>query len=229
MDLNEGAEPYHTRPFIILWVQLETLNMEAECLCQLEVLKKVNHSQWNAPTFIIPKKDGTVQNISNFCELNKRIRIQPYPIRHIQVTLLNLDGFQNDTSLELNMGYYHLQLGAESQKIWTIVLPFGIYTYQWIHMGLWNSPKLKGKEEADWWTRLCSSVHQWYSGAKQGWLQWPPIKTQKSIPDYNKQDSKSMISLFVPNLEYLGYWITREEIQLMNEKVAPIMWIAEQV
>ena len=104
--------------------------MEAECLCQLEVLKKVNHSQWNAPTFIIPKTDGTVQNISNFCELNKRIRIQPYPIRHIQVTLLNLDGFQHDTSLELNMGYYQLQLGAASQKIWTIVLPFGIYTYQ---------------------------------------------------------------------------------------------------
>ena len=116
--------------------------MEVERLCQLGVLKKVNRSQWAAPTFVIPKKDGTVRFISDFRELNKRIRRQPYPIPHIQDMLLNLDGFQHATSLDLNMGYYHLELSAESRELCTIVLPFGKYEYQRIPMGLCNSPDI---------------------------------------------------------------------------------------
>ena len=61
-------------------------------------------------TFVIPKKDGSVRFISNFRdELNKLIRHQPYPIPHIQDLLLKLEGFQYATSLDLNMGYYHIR------------------------------------------------------------------------------------------------------------------------
>ena len=77
--------------------------MEVDRLCQAGVLKNVNRSEWAAPSFIIPKKDGTVRFINNFQELNKRIRRKPYPIPNIQDMLLNLEGFQYATSLDLNM------------------------------------------------------------------------------------------------------------------------------
>jgi len=38
---------------------------------QLKVLKKVNHSEWVAPAFIIPKKNGSISLISYFRELTK--------------------------------------------------------------------------------------------------------------------------------------------------------------
>jgi hypothetical protein len=47
-----------------------------------------------APSFIIPKKDGTVRFINDFRELNKRIKRKPFPIPNIQDMLLNLEGFQ---------------------------------------------------------------------------------------------------------------------------------------
>ena len=47
------------------------------------VLRKVNYSEWAAPTFIIPKKDETVHFISDFRKLNKRIKRKPYPIPKI--------------------------------------------------------------------------------------------------------------------------------------------------
>jgi tRNA uridine 5-carbamoylmethylation protein Kti12 len=57
------------------------------------VLKRQSSSQWASPTFIIPKKDMTVCNITDFWELNKRIIRRPYPIPKISTTLQELEGF----------------------------------------------------------------------------------------------------------------------------------------
>jgi hypothetical protein len=62
--------------------------MEVEQLCEIGVLKKVNHSEWGAPTFTIPKKDQSVRFITNFQELNKRIKRKPFHIPKIQDLLL---------------------------------------------------------------------------------------------------------------------------------------------
>jgi hypothetical protein len=99
----------------------------------------VNQSKWAAPSFIIPKKDGTVRFINDFRELNKRINRKPFPIPNIQDMLLNLEGFQYATSLDLNMGYYHIKLCLDSKKLCTLVFPFGKYKMQCLPMGLCNS------------------------------------------------------------------------------------------
>ena len=57
----------------------------------------------------------------------------------IQDLLLKLKEFQYATSLDLNIGYYHIELTPESQRICTIVLPWGKYKYQKLPMGLCNS------------------------------------------------------------------------------------------
>ena len=56
--------------------------------------------------------------------------------------LLNLEGFQYATSLDLNMGCYHVELSPQSKKLCTVVFPFGKYEYQRIPMGLCNSPDI---------------------------------------------------------------------------------------
>ena len=94
------------------------------------------------PTFIIPKKDGSIRFISDFRKLNKRIKRKPYPIPKIQDLLLKLEGFKYATSLDLNMGYYHIELSPASKWLCTTALPFGKYEYQRLPMGLCNSPDI---------------------------------------------------------------------------------------
>jgi len=113
-----------------------------ERLVKIGVLKQVNHSEWAASTFIIPKKDGSARFISDFRELNKRTLRKPYPIPNIQDMLLNLEGFQWATSLDLNMGCYHVRLDPASRQLCAIVLPFGKHEHQAIPMGLFNSPDI---------------------------------------------------------------------------------------
>ena len=77
-----------------------------------------------------------------FCELNKCIEQKTYHIPKIQDLLLNLEGFQYATSVDLNMGYYHIELDPESSTICTIVLPWGKCKYLKLPMGLCNTPDI---------------------------------------------------------------------------------------
>ena len=56
--------------------------------------------------------------------------------------LLKLEGFQWATSLDLNMGNYHIKLDPASKRLCTIVLPWGKYEMQRLPMGLCNSPDI---------------------------------------------------------------------------------------
>ena len=115
IKLEPDAEPYHGKPFPVPRIHELTFKQELDRLEALKVIKKVNRSQWGAPTFLIPKKDSTVRFISDFKELNKRILRQPYPIPKIQDLLLRLEGFRYGTTLDLNMGYYHIELSDNSK------------------------------------------------------------------------------------------------------------------
>ena len=63
--------------------------------------------------------------------------------------MLKLEGFQWATSLDLNMGYYHIELSPSSKKLCTIVMPWGKYEYQRLPMGLCNSPDIFQEHMSD--------------------------------------------------------------------------------
>jgi len=66
LELKEGAKPHHSRAYNIPRCHIQRLKAEVERLVKIGILKKVNRSEWAAPTFIIPKKDGSVRFISDF-------------------------------------------------------------------------------------------------------------------------------------------------------------------
>ena len=81
--IREDAKPYHAKPFPIPTMHEPTLKKEVNRLIKIGVLKKINNSQWAAPTFIIPKKNGTVRFISDFRQINETIQRKPFPIPFI--------------------------------------------------------------------------------------------------------------------------------------------------
>ena len=231
IELKPGAEPYHSRAFPVPRVHEPTLRLEVNRLVKEGVLRKVNHSEWGAPTFIIPKKDGTVRFISDFRELNKRIKRKPYPIPKIQDMLLKLEGFQYATSLDLNMGYYHIELTPFSKRLCTIVLPWGKYEYQRLPMGLCNSPDIFQEKMGELMTGLefvrtyiddvlCLTTGSWQDHLAQ--LDEVLKRVQQAGLKVNAR--KSFFGR--DSLEYLGYWITRDGIQPLPKKVDAIKNIA---
>ena len=227
IKLKPGVEPYHARSFPIPKCYEETLRQEVERLVKIGVLKKVNRSEWAAPTFIIPKKDGTVRFISDFRELNKRIRRQPFPLPKIQDLLLKLEGFSYATSLDLNMGYYHIELDMFSKELCTIILPWGKYEYQRLPMGLCNSPDIFQEKMSNLMSDLeyvRTYIDDLLIITKGNWadhldkVEQVLVRLEKAGLKVNAK--KSFFGK--PELEYLGYWITRKGIQPLPKKVLAI-------
>ncbi len=102
---------------------------EINRLESIGVLKRQSSSQWASPAFVIPKKDITVRTITDFREINKRIVRRPYPIPKISTTLQELEGFTYATALDLNMGYYTIGLDPRAVEMFTIIFPWGKYSY----------------------------------------------------------------------------------------------------
>ena len=121
LRLRKDTKPYHGRPYPIPHSQLKVFKKEVERLVELGVLKRQPESEWGSPTFIIPKKNGTVRFLSDFREVNKRIIRTPFPIPKISSVLQEMEEFTYATALDLNMGYYTIRLDPDSMKICTII------------------------------------------------------------------------------------------------------------
>ena len=60
----------------------------------------------------------------------------------INEVLLKLEGFQYDTSPDLNMLYYHTRLRSNASNLCMIILPWGKYQYTHLSMGVAISPDI---------------------------------------------------------------------------------------
>jgi len=136
IELEDNVKPSNSRYYPVPRINKDAFRKEILRLVEIGVLTEVQESAWGTPTFIIPKKNGTVRVITDFRKVNKMIKKKSYPIPRISDTLQQLEGFQYATALDLNMGYYTIKLNARSRDIMTIVTEFGKFQYNTLPMGM---------------------------------------------------------------------------------------------
>ena len=108
-ELKEDTKPICSRPYLAPKANEEMFKKSVEYLVPLGVLKRARDSEWGSPSFTQPKpKSNRVRFLSDFRNINKELQRKPYPMPKINEMLLKLEYFQYDTSLDLNMGYYHI-------------------------------------------------------------------------------------------------------------------------
>jgi transposase InsO family protein len=226
--LKKHEKPYHARAFPIPQCYDKTTRKEMARLTDIGVFKKAHDSEWAAPTFIQPKKTGDVRILTDFRQLNKYLKRKPFPLPKISDLLQKLEGFSFATAIDLSMGYYHVKLDDESSKLCTTVLPWGKYQYLRLPMGIKNSP--------DIFQNIINDVMSGLENVR-AYLDDILITTSGTFEDHLTTVEQVLqrlenigfavnvkkSSFAVSEIEYLGYWITREGIQPQPKKVEAIV------
>ncbi len=143
-----------------------------------------------------------------------------------------MEGFTYATALDLNMGYYTIWLDPDAQKICTIILPWGKYSYQCLPIGMTGLPDIFQEKMSD----LMRSLE-----CVRTYIDDLPIITSGSYNDHlaklqvvlkRLQKAGLRINMtksyfYQHEIEYLGYILTREGIHPQPEKVQAILVLKE--
>ena len=227
LQLKPNAEPFQLQPFAIPQIHMETLRKEINRLCQINVLRRVPMAEYASPSFIIPKKNGTVRVVSDFRMLNSILKNFVHPIPRIQDLLNNLGGFTYATSLDLNMGYYTIRLTPNASKLCTIIFPFGTYEYLRLPMGVKTSPSIFQSKIAelmmglDFVSAYLDDVLMITKNDFQDHLKCLR-KVLERIRSANLRINVEKSFFATQQLEYLGFLVTRQGIRPIASKVEAI-------
>ena len=145
--------------------------------------------------------------------------------------LQRLEGFSFATSLDLNMGYYHVELTPNSSRLCTIVLPWGKYEYLRLPMGLCNSPDIFQEKVSELMSGLefCRAYIDDLLVVSKGSFEQHMEHLEQALTRLSDAGLKvnATKSSFCKNeLEYLGYLINKEGVRPTMKKVEAIKNIA---
>ena len=228
-ELQEGARPWQGRPYPVPRVHRQTVMNEIKRLCDIGVLEPVNEdSKWGSPSFIIPKPNGTVRFLTDFRELNKRIVRKPYPLPKIAETLQQMEKFTYASAIDLNMGYYHLELDAYTMEICTVVFPWGKYRYRRLPMGAACAPDIFQARMGMLFTELeyvrvyIDDLLVITSEDFDDHLQKLGVVLQR-LSEKGLQVNAAKSIFCALEVDYLGYTLTRDGIRPQQKKVNAIL------
>eukprot|EP00957_Ditylum_brightwellii_P205605 15344593-Ditylum_brightwellii.AAC.1 len=126
-----------------------------------------------------------------------------------------MEGFAYATSLDLIMGYYHIEILPATSALCTIVLPLDKYKYLKLPMGLCNSPDIFQGKMSEMFANIEEvQVHiddsllitngDWESHLKK----IDKVLDRLKRAGLKVNAKKSLISC--QELEYLGHWVTKQ-------------------
>jgi hypothetical protein len=98
--------------------------------------EEVEHWDWCSPGFGVPKKNGRIRLVINFQNLNHQLEQQEYPLMPAEDIFQSDGSFVYATSLDLNMGYLHINLAQLARNILTVVMSFDFYKCRKLPMGV---------------------------------------------------------------------------------------------
>jgi transposase InsO family protein len=231
IKLKPNAKPFHGRAFPVPKIHEQLLKDEVNRVVGLGVLKKVNNSEWASPSFGIPKKNGEIRFVSDFRRLNQQIVRHPFPLPSIPETIRNIDGFTYCSTIDVSMGFWCILLDKRSQRLCTIILPWGKYSYVRLPMGLSVSPDIYQEKMASLFEDMAEvkvyiddiliitkgSFHDHLSRLEEVFRRLLRARLQLNV---------MKCSFCALETEYLGFVLTPKGIKPMTKRVQAILQIS---
>lgn len=143
IKLKPDVCPSYVKPYRLPRSQRDEISSQVNKLL-FEKIIEPTCSEWSSPVLLVPKKSSDKNKkwrlVIDFRNLNNKILDDKFPLPNIVDILDSLSGAMYFSHLDLNQGYYQLNLKTDSRKLTAFTTHTGQYQLTRLPMGLKTSP-----------------------------------------------------------------------------------------
>ena len=141
--------------------------------------------------------------------------------------MLRLEGFRYGTTLDLNMGYYHIELSAKPKELCTIITQWGKYEYQRLPIGLCNSLDIFQENMSEIFAGLDTVrvyIDKLLHVTKGSWTEHLTVlkETFTCLQKAGIKVNPRKLCFGTHKFDYLGYHVTHDGFMAITKKVEAI-------
>ena len=133
IKLKPDAQPFRRTYGNMSFDKRKAMKKIVEGLAEADLIAPT-HSDWAAPSILVPKKDGSFRLVVDYRGLNKQIEKTFWPFPRISDVIGSLEGNMFFSSIDLTSGYFQMAL-KDVVKTSLLSLRRWVYTngndYQW--------------------------------------------------------------------------------------------------
>ena len=137
--LTGDAKPIHQAPYPSAFKQRELLQSQISEMLQDGIIEP-SCSPWSSPVVLVKKKDGSWRFCADFRKLNNLTIKDVYPLPRIDDALSRLNGAQFFSIMDMQSGFWQLEVHPDSIEKTAFVTPDGLWQFKKMPFGLCNSP-----------------------------------------------------------------------------------------
>ena len=210
--------PYPLNPDRRAFVYKKIQEMENEGLIE------PSNSNWASPIVLPKKKNGEYRLCVDFRKLNLNTVSDAYPMPDLKNLLRKVNGAKVFSTLDLNSGYWQVEVKEESRPMTAFTTPRGLYQFRVMPFGLKNAPAT--------FMRLMDEVLAGYVGEFCQVYLDDILIYSKSFTDHLVHLAKVLERLKIhgltcqvkkchfaaPKVEYLGHVLSADGLERQAEK-----------
>ena len=134
------AQPIYQAPYASSYKQREIVKDQVENMLKNDVIEPAS-GPWASPIVLVKNPDGKWRFCVDYRRLNQVTVEDVYPLPRIEDALGTLEGSVYFSSLDMQSGFWQIQVKPEDRPKTAFVTSDGLYQFKVLPFGLVNSPR----------------------------------------------------------------------------------------
>ncbi|BFF93291.1 uncharacterized protein DMAD_11168 [Drosophila madeirensis] len=135
----ESGQVVSQAPYRVSEPKKEVVSRMVDELLQQDIIIP-STSEYASPVVLIKKPNGSDRLCVDYRRLNKLIKKENFPVPNIEERLQEAKRFKYFSSLDLNSGYYQIEVAPESRMYTAFITTDGLYEFKRLPFGLKTAP-----------------------------------------------------------------------------------------
>ncbi len=229
--VKPDAKPKFYRPRPIPLALKTKIEADLDRMEKLEIIEKVDTSEWASPTVPVMKADGSVRHCGDYkVTINPHLDVNQHPLPKPDELFAMLNGGQHFTKLDLSEAYLQVELDDKSKQFLVINTHKGLYRFNRLPYGVASAPAIFQKIMDQVLQGLpgiaCYIDDILVTGPTDEEHMRNPEAVFKRLKEYGFRLKLRKCQFFQESVEYLGKIISSEGLQSSPKKVEAILKVA---